>query len=516
MPGKLFLVLGDQLDPAYLERVGLDKNRDHVLMAEVIAESTHVSSNAQRTVLFLSAMRHHERSLAAEGWRVRYVRMDELGNTHSLGGELTRAMDELAPDEVHVIQPGDHRVRAEIEAAVAEGGRQLTIHDDPHFLCTTGRFNAWATGRKSLTMEYFYRAERKRLNILMDDDGQPVGGAWNYDKDNRKSFKHEPTTPEPAWFEADHITRGVIELVKKYLPDLPGDPERFRWPVTREQALVVLDRFIEDRLPDFGDYQDAMWTNEHTLNHALLAPALNLKLLDPREVVGRAVDAYERGHAPLNAVEGFVRQVIGWREFIRGVYFYEGDDYPHRNALDQHGSLPEFYWTADTDMTCMRHALRSVIDLAYGHHIARLMVTGNFALIAGVHPRAIGDWYLAMYADAVDWVSAPNTIGMAMHADNAVVGTKPYAASGKYIQRMSNYCKHCRYSIKARSGDNACPFNVFYWDFLHRNRDRFKTNTRMALIFKSLERVSDDELVQITSSAAAYRDSFGVGSIDAD
>ena len=516
MPGKLLFILGDQLDRGYPAHVGLRKGDDHILMAEVREESTHVPSHAQRTVYFLSAMRHHRDHLESKGWSVRYTELDDKKNTHTLAGELKRAVRALKPDEVHLIRPGDHRVIADLEDAADELGLEIVLHEDPHIFSTIGQFNEWASGRKSLTLEFFYRAERKRLDVLMQNDKDPVGGEWNYDKDNRKAFKHEPTTPEPAWFDPDDTTEAVIALVRKHLPDLPGDPAQFRWPVTREQALKALDRFISERLPDFGDYQDAMWTGAHTLNHAVISPALNLKLLNPREVVEKALDAYEAGDAPLNAVEGFVRQLIGWREFIRGVYFHEGDDYPHRNALDQHGDLPEFYWDADTDMTCMRHALRSVVDLAYGHHIARLMVTGNFALIAGIHPRKIGDWYLAMYADAVDWASAPNTIGMAMHADNAVVGTKPYAASGKYIQRMSNYCKHCTYDVKKRSGDDACPFNVFYWDFLARNRDTFKSNNRMAMILKNLDRMDEDELVQITTSAKSYREKFGIGAIDSE
>jgi deoxyribodipyrimidine photolyase-related protein len=309
----------------------------------------------------------------------------------------------------------------------------------------------------------------------------------------------------------------VIDDVRKVLPGLPGDLSgegySFNWPVTRKQAVRALDDFIENRLPHFGDYQDAMWTGERTLYHSLLSSSLNLKLLNPREVYKKAIDAYESGDAPLNCVEGFVRQIIGWREFIRGIYFHQGKAYPRRNALDQHGDLPEFYWTADTDMACMEDCLSSVLESAYGHHIARLMVTGNFALISGIHPGRVHEWYLGMYVDAVEWATAPNTIGMALHADGGVVGTKPYAASGKYINRMSNYCKECRYDVNKRIGEDACPFNTFYWDFLIRNERTFKSNQRMSLILKNVAKLSKETRVEITSSARALRKTLGIGGI---
>jgi deoxyribodipyrimidine photolyase-related protein len=513
---SLAVILGDQLDRSYLDALGLDRGRDAVLMMEVTEASAEPPSHVQRTVLFLSAMRHFAEAVAADGWWVEYRRLTDRRNTQTFTGELGRAIRALKPERVVAIEPGSHAVLGALEGACDEACVEFAMLEDPHFLCSTRAFEDWASGRKGLIHEHFYRAQRKALGVLVNDDGTPVGGAWNYDKQNRKAFRDAPDPPDVPRFVPDAITREVIADVREALPDLPGRLDGFAWPVTREDALVCLEDFVAHRLPMFGDHQDAMWAGEDTLFHAVISPTLNLKLLDPREVYRAALDAYESGDAPLNAVEGFIRQIIGWREFIRGVYWHEGPGYGDRNALDQHGALPELYWTGETDMECMRHALRSVLDRAYAHHISRLMVTGNFALIAGVEPRAVNDWYHGMYADAIDWVTTPNTIGMAMHADGGVVGTKPYAASGKYIQRMGNYCKACPYNVKARTGDDACPFNTFYWDFLIRNEDRFRRNPRMSLILKHVEKLGSEERVEITVDAKRLRNRMGIGEIDGE
>lgn len=509
----LAVILGDQLDRSYLDALELDRKRDVILMMEVAEESTAPASHVQRTVFFLSAMRHFAEALTADGWRVAYRRLTDPDNSQSFGGELKRAITEFSPEKVLGIEPGSFTVRRSIEEACGEAGTPLSLQEDPHFLCPTEVFTDWAEGRRELTLEYFYRAERRRLDMLMNEDGKPVGGTWNYDKENRKTFRTAPEPPPVPRCVPDAVTNAVIADVAEVLPDLPGKIDEFNWPVTREDALASLEDFVAHRLASFGDFQDAMWTGEDTLYHAVISPLLNVKLLNPREVCSAVLEAWEREEAPLNAVEGFIRQIIGWREFIRGVYWFEGAEYADRNALEQYGRLPDFYWNGETDMNCMAHALRSVLDFAYGHHIARLMVTGNFALIAGLDPQAVDAWYRGMYADAVDWVTTPNTIGMAMHADGGVVGTKPYAASGKYIQRMGNYCRDCRYNVKERSGEDACPFNTFYWDFLLRNEDRFRMNTRMALILKHLEKMTPGERVEITVHAESLRSQFGIGAV---
>lgn len=518
----LHFVLGDQLSDRVKAFAGFDAERDVIVMAEVDGEQIG-PSHKTRTAVFLSAMRHFALEQQSKGRRVRYVKASDARNEHSLGGELAQAIAILKPERVILTQPGDWRVLRDCEQAA--GATPLDIVEDDHFITSLDDFSDWAEGKKSLVMETFYRQQRKRLNILMDK-GKPVGGEWNYDKDNRKTFKASPRPTPPKRFGADEVTREVIDLVHRRWPDLPGalSADSFLWPVTREQALVCLDDFVANRLARFGPYEDAMWTGEHFLYHSLLSVALNLHLLDPMECVERALDAHGKGKAPLNSVEGFVRQLIGWREYIRGIYWFEGEHYRDRNTLDQHGSLPEFYWTGDTDMRCMAECLEPVIKHAWSHHIPRLMVLSSFAMMAGVAPRAIGDWFFGMYADSVDWVTTPNTIGMGMHCDGrggrndgpsrfGVVGTKPYAGSGKYIGRMSNYCDNCRYDNTKRTGEDACPFNTLYWDFLIRNESRFKDNNRMTMMLKHVERMGKDERVEITAAGKALRARLGIGPI---
>ena len=510
----------------------LDAEHDVVLMMEVSAESRHVPSHVQRTVVFLSAMRHFACELAAKGMRVRYIALTDEGNTQSFAGEVTRAVKDLRPERMVVLEPGEHRVRAILRKAADEMSVPLEIRPDEHFLTPREVFEEHASGRKNLIMEFFYREQRKRLDVLMER-GKPVGGDWNFDKENREAFgRTGPHAPAVLRFAPDAITLGVIEDVKRVLPDLPGRVDSFGWAVTRRQALESLEDFVEHRLDDFGPYEDAMWTGEAWLYHSQLSVPLNLKLISPRECVDAALERHTKRPVPLASLEGFVRQVIGWREFIRGVYFHEGPAYESRNYLDQYGDLPSLYWDGKTEMKCLRECVGQVLDHAYTHHIPRLMVLANFALISGVHPKKISDWFLAMFADAVDWVTLPNTLGMAMHADGVtpeqakrnpelgatkppVVGTKPYAASGKYIARMSNYCRSCVYDVEQRTGEDACPFNTFYWDFLIRNRERFRGNQRMAMVMKNVERLSEPDVVEITVSAKRLREKMGVGPIGA-
>lgn len=510
---RLAIVLGDQLDPAADAIKGLDTSRDAILMMEVSEESTHVPSHKQRTVLFLSAMRHFAKHLAQSGYRVRYVRLEDPDNTHSFRGEIDRAVHELMPERILCTHPGEWRVKNLIEEATRAAGVPLETRPDRHFLVDLEDFDAWMAGRKQPAMEHFYREQRRRMNALLENDGRPTGGDWNFDEDNRRAFKRAPKVPKPYSSRPDAVTQAVIHLVEERFPDNPGSIESFRWPVTRTQALKALDDFVQNRLAEFGTYQDAMWADEPFLYHSLLSASLNLKLLDPRECIGKALTAYESGQAPLNSVEGFIRQIIGWREFIRGIYWHEGQDYGSRNWLDQHGTLPEFYWTGRTDMVCMRQAIGQVLACGYGHHIQRLMVTGNFALIAGVDPRLISDWYLAMYVDAVDWVTLPNTLGMVMHADGGVVGTKPYAASGKYIERMSNYCRGCPFDPAARIGSKACPFTTLYWDFLIRNRRRLSGNRRMSMMLRNVDRMTDAEQSAVCVHAHRLREGFGISGV---
>lgn len=509
----LAVVFGDQLDHESAALEGLDAEADAVLMMEVEEESTHVPSHRQRTVLFLSAMRHFALELRERGLRLEYVPLDDAANTQCFAGEIERAAGRLKPERVVCARPGEWRVLEAVRGLSERLDCELEVVPDNHFLVGLEEFDEWASGRRSMIMEHFYRWQRRRLGVLVDENGEPEGGEWNFDKENREPIKRAPRLRRPYTPRVDDVTRGVMELVEARLPDLPGRMERFDWPVTRTQARRALADFIEHRLPRFGTYEDAMWSGEATLYHSRLSPLLNLKLLRPMECVEAAVESYKAGAAPINAVEGFVRQIIGWREFIRGVYWREGPGYASRNGLEQEEPLPELYWSGETEMACVRECVGQVLDNAYGHHIQRLMITGNFALLMGVHPKAVSDWYLGMYADAVDWVTLPNTLGMAMHADGGVVGTKPYAASGNYIRRMSNYCDGCAYDPRKRTGDGACPFNALYWDFLIRQRERLGDNTRMALILKNVDRMKEDELVQITVEARAIRERAARGTL---
>jgi len=483
----LVLILGDQLDAEASALQGFDPQQDALWMAEVAEESTHVWSSKQRTTVFLSAMRHFAQQLRQRGWPLHYTVLDEPANTGTLAGELQRTLQQVQPRALVLTAPGDWRVLQALRAVAQAQGLALDIRDDTHFFSTVRDFARHAQGRKQLRLEYFYRELRQRTGILMQD-GKPVGGQWNFDEENRGSFgKAGPgTLPPPTRFAPDAITREVISLVNTRFAQHPGSVEQFGWPVTRAQALQALDAFITQRLPQFGQYQDALWEGEVWLYHSHLACALNLKLLHPREVVSAAEAAWHAGRAPLAAVEGFIRQILGWREYVRGIYWTQMPGYLERNVMNAHAPLPDFYWTGDTDMACLRDAITQTLQHGYAHHIQRLMVTGLYALLTEVDPKQLHAWYLAVYVDAVEWVELPNTLGMSQYADGGVMASKPYVATGKYIDRMSNHCKGCRYDPAASSGPRACPFTVNYWAWLQRHEAALAGNPRMALQLKNM------------------------------
>lgn len=489
----LRFILGDQLSRSISSLSDLDPSTDIVLLVEVHQEATYVRHHKQKIALVLSAMRHFAEALRSDGIQVDYVQLTDEENTGSFSGELKRAVERHKPGRVVVTEPGEWRVRQTMEEWEDGCGRPVDIREDDRFLCSIDEFREWAEGRKRLTMEYFYREMRKRTGWLMTDDGEPEGGDWNYDKANRKRIPKDLEIPRRDRFTPDEITGQVIELVNDRFSDHFGDLDDFGWAVTREDAVLALDHFVKDCLPRFGDYQDAMKTDEDLLFHAILSPYINIGLLSPEVVCLAAIDAYTSGSAPLNAVEGFVRQILGWREFIRGIYWTQMPDYAESNFLEANRPLPDLYWTGETDMVCMRQTIEATRRNAYAHHIQRLMVTGNFALLAGIDPEEVEAWYLAVYADAFEWVELPNTHGMALHADGGLLGSKPYAASGAYINRMSDYCKSCAYKVSEKEGDDACPFNYLYWNFIIRNEDKLSDNPRMALIYRNLEKLSEDQ-----------------------
>ncbi len=502
----LVIVLGDQLDLDASGFDGFSAATDAVWMAEVAEESTHVWSSQPRTAVFLTAMRHFALALQAAGRPLHYTRLDDAGNAGSLAAQLAADIARLRPAGLVMTAPGDWRVLQAVKAVAAAAGLPLDIREDRHFFVTVREFAAHAKGRKSLRMEYFYREQRQRHGVLMQD-GQPEGGQWNFDADNREAFGAQGPglLPPRAGFEPDAVTRDVIALVQRRFADHPGRLDSFAWPVTREQALQSLQDFITHRLPLFGRYQDAMWPGDPWLYHSHLSAALNLKLLNPREVVAAAEAAWRAGHAPLASVEGFIRQILGWREYVRGIYWTRMPAYADGNALDAHEDLPAWYWTGDTDMACLRDALAQTLAHGYANHIQRLMVTGLFALMLGVEPQQVHAWYLAVYVDAVEWVELPNTLGMSQYADGGLMGSKPYVATGKYIQRMSPHCQGCRYDPAQRAGDRACPFTTLYWDFLMRHEQALARNPRMALQVKNVARLSDGDRQAVLARAGAIR-----------
>ncbi len=504
---SLVVVLGDQLDADAAAFDGFDSACDAVWMAEVAEESTHVWSSKPRIAMFLACMRHFAQALRALGRPVHYTRLDDTGNRGTLVDELQAAIDTLKPQRLVMTAPGDWRVWQSLKTLAERNALPLEVRDDRHFFTTVREFAAHAKGRKSLRLEYFYRELRQRHGVLMQD-GQPVGGQWNFDAENRESFgaKGPAHVPARAIFPPDVLTGEVIALVNSRFADHPGSLESFAWPVTRAQALQSLQKFIEERLPQFGRYQDALWPGEAWLYHSHLSAALNLKLLNPREVVRAAEAAYYAGKAPLPCVEGFIRQILGWREYVRGIYWTRMPHYAQLNALQAQEPLPDWYWTGDTDMACLRDAIRQTLEHGYAHHIQRLMVTGLYALMLGVQPRQVHEWYLAVYVDAVEWVELPNVLGMSQYADGGLMASKPYIATGKYIERMGKpYCAGCRYDPAKRVGDDACPFTTLYWDFLMRHGSLLARNPRMALQVKNLQRLEASQQQAIGERAAAIR-----------
>ena len=504
----LVLVLGDQLDLWASAFDGFDPAQDAVWMAEVAEESTHVWSAKPRIALFLAAMRHFAEVLRAAGRTLYYTQLDDPTNTGNLGAELLRTAQTLRPERLVMTAPGDWRVLQAIKTTAAAQGLPLDLRDDRHFYATVRDFAAHARGRKQLRMEYFYRAMRQQHGVLMDGD-QPAGGQWNFDADNRESFpKTGPgPVPRPAQFAPDAITREVIVLVQARFADHPGSLDAFAWPVTREQALRALDRFVGERLPQLGRWQDALWPDQPWLWHAHLSAALNLKLLNAREVVQAAEAAWRAGTAPLSSAEGFIRQILGWREYVRGIYWMQMPGYAEHNALGAQAPLPAWFWTGNTDMACLRDALGQTLRHGYAHHIQRLMVIGLYALLHGVQPKQVHQWFLAVYVDAVEWVELPNTLGMSQAADDGLMASKPYIASGKYIQRMSggSLCAACRFDPTQRVGERACPYTTLYWDFLLRHEQRLAANPRTVMQVRNLARVSEDERARIQTQAQAIR-----------
>ncbi len=501
----LRIVLGDQLTGSLSALADCDPARDIVIMLEVAEETTYVAHHRQKIAFVLSAMRHFAQSLRAENLEVDYVELDDPANTGSFTGEVERAVARHRASKVIATEPGEYRVLAAMREWEAKVGVPVEIRADTRFFATKERFARWAEGRTSYRMEYFYR-EMRRDSGLMMEGGLPVGGRFSFDMDNRKPLPRAVSLPKRRRFASDTITREVLDLVGRRFDDHFGELEPFGWAVTRGDALAALQDFLADALPCFGDFQDAMRSGEPFVYHSLLSPYLNAGLLTAREVCVRAEAEYREGRAPLNAVEGFIRQILGWREFVRGIYWLRMPQYAKSNALHADRALPKLYWSGETKLNCLARAFEDTRRHAYSHHIQRLMVTGNFALLAGVRPQEMHEWYLAVYVDAVEWVELPNTLGMAMFADGGLLASKPYAASGAYIDRMSDFCSACAYDVRKKSGPNACPMNYLYWAFLIRNEDALRGNPRMAMPYRSLSAWSSERKASLVAEAEAFLD----------
>ena len=499
----LRLVLGDQLSRDLPSLEDLDLAKDLVLMAEVMSEVTYVKHHKRKIAYLFSAMRHFANSLGDDGIAVRYRRLDDPDNAGSLADEVANAVAAFGPDRIVITAPGEYRLADEMAGWQARFGLAVDIRADTRFLCSLDDFAEWAEGRKSLRMEFFYRDLRRRYKVLMEGD-EPIGGKWNYDADNRQPPKVRLAVPLPSSFAPDAITTEVLALVEMRCADHFGQLAGFDFAVNRDQALHVLDQFISERLPLFGTYQDAMIEGEPWMYHSHIGLYLNAGLLSPIEVIKAVEAAYHSGDAPLNAVEGFIRQILGWREFVRGLYWLKMPAYAEANFLQATRPLPDFFWTGITDMNCLAQSIQQTDALSYAHHIQRLMVLGNFALLAGLSPQAVNEWFLVVYVDAYEWVVMPNVSGMALFADGGYLASKPYAAGGAYINRMSNYCKNCRYKVTEKSGVDACPFNYLYWDFLDRHREKLGNNPRLGMIYRTFDKMAPEKQAGVNVDASRF------------
>ena len=505
---RLVLVLGDQLSPGLSALLKADKSQDVVVMAEVADEAAYVPHHPKKIAFTFAAMRKFSQRLRDDGWTVAYTKLDDPDNAGSITGELLRRAEEFDAAGVVYTEPGEWRLIA------ALGEMPLKTHclPDTRFIASHQDFDDWAEGRKQLRMEYFYRDMRRKTGLLMDDD-KPEGGKWNYDHENRKPAPDDVDYSGPMQFSPDDVVEEVLALVADRFADNFGDLKPFWFATDTGQARQHLAHWIKGGLPKFGDFQDAMLNDNRFLYHAIIGLYINAGLLDPLEVCQKAEEAYRNGDAPLNAVEGFIRQIIGWREYVRGIYFREGPDYVARNALSHDRDLPAMYWGTETKMNCMAKSIGQTKQEAYAHHIQRLMVTGNFALLAGIDPAQVHEWYLAVYADAYEWVEAPNVIGMSQFADDGIIASKPYISSGNYIHKMSDYCGSCAYRVQDKTGEDACPFNLLYWHFLDRHRDRFEGNPRMGNMYRVWDRMDEDRKDTVLSEAEAFLQKLDAGDV---
>ncbi len=500
----LRLILGDQLN----NRHSWFGKRDHgitYVMMELRQETDYVRHHIQKVLAFFGAMRAFADWLEKKGHKVLYLALDDKTNHQNIGTNLKRLIKDKGFKKFEYMEPDEYRLDQQLADLCDNLEIDTAMVSSEHFISGRGDLKKFFKDKKSPLMESFYRDMRRTHKILMEGD-KPLTGKWNYDKENRKPLKKDTTLPPPLTF--DHDLSGLAAMLELAGVETIGtaNPKKVPWPLTRREALKLLDYFCNNLLPHFGTYQDAMTTRHETLFHSRLSFALNTKMLHPMEVVEKTIDAWQKNKNKIafQQIEGFVRQVIGWREFMRGIYWAYMPDFAHKNYLQHQRKLPEWYWTGDTRMNCLHHAIRQSLETAWAHHIQRLMVTGNFALLAGIDPREVDAWYLGIYIDAVEWVEITNTRGMSQFADGGIVGTKPYVSSANYINKMSDYCDDCFYSRSKRTGDKACPFNSLYWNFYMRHEDKLGNNPRIGMAYRNLSRMDENTKKAISEQAGEY------------
>jgi deoxyribodipyrimidine photolyase-related protein len=503
MTKTLRLILGDQLSHNISSLSDVDKANDLILMCEVWEEATYVQHHKKKIAFIFSAMRHFAEELKGKEYDLHYIKLDGPKKAGSFKSEVAQVLKQYKPDKIVITMPSEYRVLQDMQAWEAEFAVPVELRPDDRFLCSHEEFVQWADDRKQLRMEYFYREMRKKYNVLMDGD-KPEGGQWNYDSQNRKPPKEGLEIPQTYMAQTDKITDEVIKLVADRFGDHFGDLEPFHFAVTRNQALYAFNKFIDERLCHFGDYQDAMIQGEPWMYHSHLCFYINCGLLTPLECIRKAEEAYRKGIAPLNAVEGFIRQILGWREYIRGIYWLKMPDYAKENYLEAQRELPSLFWGGKTKMNCLSQCVKETKENAYAHHIQRLMVLGNFCLLTGIDPKFVNEWFLVVYADAYEWVEMPNVSGMILYADGGYLASKPYIAGGAYINRMSDYCKTCSYKMSKKNGPAACPFNYLYWNFVIEHEDKFSSNPRMGNSYRTLAKMDDNKIIAIKDDASRF------------
>lgn len=499
----LRLILGDQLNSSHSWYASKDDSVLYVLM-EMRSETDYVWHHIQKACAFFAAMEAFAAYLISEGHRVRYIKLDDTENQQSFEKNCDTLIKSHAIECFQYQLPDEYRLDKALVAYCKKLSIATETFDTEHFLTERGEVSAFFEGKKLLLMESFYRHMRKVHNILMNGT-EPEGGQWNYDYDNRRKLPkdHKPFPPLLLQNDVTSQYRRITEAKIKTIGLVT--PTDFPWPVNREQSLELLNHFVNNSLPLFGTFQDAMHTDEWYLYHSRLSFSMNTKMLSPQEVIAAAVTAWERGKntIDLNQIEGFVRQIIGWREYMRGIYWMKMPGFRETNFFNHKQALPKWYWTGDTKMNCLKCSIKQSLKGAYAHHIQRLMVTGNFALLAGVAPDKVDFWYLGIYIDAIEWVEITNTRGMSQYADGGITGSKPYTASANYIHKMSNYCDGCHYDRTKRTTDKACPFNSLYWDFHDRHRTKLERHPRLRMVYNLWDKTEADEK-EIILKRASY------------